>query len=191
MAIVSRPPSRRPNPGPKWTAKAIAWALATDYGSPLNYRHQYLLIPNSNTFLGWESDLLATTPAGYLTEVEIKVSAGDWRADSAKVKWYRHPALPGGAEGRLVHQAWEKVKYFWYAAPLRLAKRWEAFGIPSWAGVYGLGDEGTMRIQVVRPAQPRPGHRRLTEQEHRQLARLGAVRIWGMEQQQRHNGGKA
>ena len=39
--------------------------------------------PNTHVF-GWESDLLAISPAGYLVEYEIKTSRGDFLADQRK-----------------------------------------------------------------------------------------------------------
>lgn len=170
MAVIYQDKSR--GPGPRWTADAISRALATDWGSPLQYRSQYLVVARLHSLMPWELDLAAVSHAGYLTEVEIKVSAGDWRQDADKNKW-RYAAHPAFARG------WQLVKHFWYAAPLALARRWTTFSLPPWAGVYGLDSRpGPHRIQVLRPAAARPGHRRLLISERAQLAGAAAKRIW-------------
>lgn len=163
----------------KWTAKAIAKALATDPASPHHFLTQFAVVPNvSWSFLAWEADLLVSSKAGFLTEVEIKISAGDWKADLKKDKWARHPSLMG--DGKVAHLDWEKVKYFWYAAPHHLAVRWKEFGIPEEAGVYGmrLWPDGRISHEVLKPALRRPGTRRLNDEEMKALARLGAIRYW-------------
>jgi hypothetical protein len=58
---------------------------------------------------GGEMDLAVLTKAGYLTEVEIKLTPRDWRDDQYKEKW-----LPKYAAARQV------VKYFCYAVPVEL-----------------------------------------------------------------------
>jgi hypothetical protein len=175
MAIVPA----RPAPLPKLTAARIAHGLATDPAAPYHYLTQFVVLPNVNgKTLPWESDLLAVSSAGYLTEVEIKISAGDWRADALKDKWKTYSLLPG--EAQQVNPAWAKVKYFWYAAPQDLAARFDNFDLPPWAGVYGMQQDHSGRVwhQVLRKAAARPGHRKLNDDELKYLAHVGAQRYW-------------
>ena len=62
------------------TAQDITMALANYY--PIA---RYTLATNCYA-IGWEADFLAMSKAGYLTEVEIKVSLSDFRADFTKPK---------------------------------------------------------------------------------------------------------
>lgn len=61
---------------------------------------------------GGRADLAVITKSGYLTEIEVKTSISDWKADSKKDKWRR--ARP-------------HVSRFFYAVPERLI----ADGIPA------------------------------------------------------------
>lgn len=80
------------------------------------------------------ADLLWVSEGMLATEVEIKVSRGDWRADLAKTKWGRLPR-------------W--VARFVYAVP-------EELGVPDWvpamAGVWSVGYDarGRLAVRVVR-----------------------------------------
>lgn len=166
----------------KWTSRDITRALVRD-GSPFHYRQNYVCVPNvSFGFLSWEADLLVCSKAGFLSEVEIKVSATDWKNDRLKDKW--KPARMGGPRS-----GWEYIKNFFYAAPLPLALRWQEFGIPEYAGVYGMKrtvpGTGIIWAERVRQAKPIPGHRRLTDAEMAKLARLAALRIWTMPEPQK------
>jgi hypothetical protein len=175
MAVVTRKPAR---PRPRhWRGDEISRILATHWDSPLNWGKQRVVVPRVNTLLPWEADLLAISYAGYLTEVEVKVSAADWWVDAKKQKWRRYDEP---ADSSVFGEGWAKVKHFWYAAPLNLAKRWPEFKLPDFAGVYGVEDLGDdkLKVHVVRPATARPGHRRLQVDEQLQLARCGCIRIW-------------
>ena len=67
--------------------------------------------------MAWESDMLVVSKAGYMTEVEVKTSWSDWKADAAKDKW-----------GKLdLDRYWNLVKRFTYAVPGEL---YEKHGIP-------------------------------------------------------------
>jgi hypothetical protein len=175
MAVVSKKPACAR--ARRWTGDQVARILATHWDSPLNWGKQRVVVPRVNTLLPWEADLLAISHTGYLTEIEVKVSAADWWVDAKKQKWRRYAEPPVGS---VFGAGWAKVKYFWYAAPIELAQRWAEFGLPDFAGVYGIEDLGDdkMRIHVVRPATARSGHRRLQADEQLQLARCGCIRIW-------------
>ena len=80
---LARDTARR---APDWNAGRIQRALVRH----LNW-FQNLLIPEFELD-GSRADLLQVTRAGYATEYEIKISAGDWRRDQHKGKF--DPARP-------------------------------------------------------------------------------------------------
>lgn len=147
-------------------AKQIQWLLAKRGSSPVFCRRMLAVVPNvSWSMLPWEADLLALKPSGYLTEIEIKVSMSDWKADHLKAKWRtRHP------EAQL-------IKHFYYAAPDKLAERHQEIQLEPSMGVIAVSESG---IRVLRHADARTGHRKLTEKEQSRLLRLAAIKAWGL-----------
>jgi hypothetical protein len=160
-----------------WTARKITEHLV-NFGGPFEYRRQFVAVPNVAQFFYWEADLLVCSKAGFLTEVEVKISAADWKNDRLKDKW--KPNVYGERKS-----GWSKLKNFYYAAPLELAERWKEFGIPGFAGVYGIHRteprgryEGQVYCRLVRPAEVIPDHRKVTDEERLELARLASMRAW-------------
>ena len=159
-----------------WHELRVTRALV-ERGGVFDYGKQFVCVPNVTTFSAWEADLLVASKAGYLTEVEVKISKADWRADKGKTSKFNRLGQPGG-----------RTKFFYYAAPAELARQWEEIGIPAWAGVIAVeARKAESRAQgydhfstVIRPACPRPEHRKLTDKEMANLARLGALRIWDL-----------
>jgi len=146
-------------------AREIQRALALRYGSPFFARRQLAVLPNvSWAFLDWEADLLVMTKTGYLTEVEIKVSLQDWKADFEKRKWKQF-------------QNRSPIKYFYYAAPQGLAERYSELQLPPGAGVILVPPEGSP--VKLRRAEARPVAALTFEQQHR-LLRLAAIKAWGL-----------
>jgi hypothetical protein len=93
--------------------------------------------------------MLVVSKAGYCTEVEIKTSWSDWRADAAKDKW-----------GKLnLDRYWGWVKRFTYAVPADL---YDKHGLPDNLqpdhGVLVLTPKkyGPLRVKVVREAKSNP-----------------------------------
>jgi len=93
----------------------------------------------------WESDMLVVSKAGYCTEIEVKTSFSDWKADALKEKW-----------GKLnLGRYWDWVKRFTYAVPADL---YDKHGLPDNLqpehGVLVLTPRkyGALRVQEVRPA---------------------------------------
>lgn len=147
------------------TAGTIAWLLATRRSSPFHARANLAVVPNvSWGLLPWEADLLALTRARYLSEIEIKVSLSDWKADPFKSKW------------RAGFKQWDMIKSFWYAAPPKLAERHaEIEGLRPGYGVIAVADND---IRVVKSPEPNRSARKLTDAETLQLCRLGAIKAW-------------
>lgn len=145
-------------------AKTIAWYLAVRQRSPFHARKHIAVVPNvSWGLLPWEADLIVCSKAGYLTEVEIKISMSDWKADLLKAK----------------HRAsWPElamIKRFYYAAPPELASRYDELALDSKIGVIAVAESG---ITVLREARDRPGFRKLTEKEIMKILRLAAIKAW-------------
>lgn len=126
-------------------------------GRHINWR-QGLLVPEAvvdctartSTYYGYgkryQADLMWVTRDQYATEIEVKVSRSDWRADNAKDKW---AILPG----------W--VSRFVYAVP-------EALGMPDFvrpgAGIWHIVEcpHWGVKVKVVR-APKRIGKERVPD----------------------------
>lgn len=87
--------------------------------------------PNTQLF-DWESDLLVVSKSGYLTEVEVKNSLADWRADLQKQKF---------TDLRRKLDFERYIKRFYYAIPDVLYQRYLAdpFPIVPTAGIIVAG----------------------------------------------------
>ena len=109
-----------------------------------------------------ECDLLSLSRSGYATEVEIKVSVSDLRADQHK----RHK-----------HDD-DRIRYLYFALPLRMENC--AVVVPERAGVILVSRFG--RCVVRRRAKPNPDAHKWTDEDRLQLARLGTLRIWGLKE---------
>ena len=135
-----------------------------------------LIVPNvSWGMFGHEVDLCVLSPAGYATEVEIKVD----RSDLIKDKEKRHG-----------HRS-EIIKYLYFAIPEHLKKDVEH--IPERAGILtvkwnapwdnriygGRYAEGWWSCKKVREPKIQARHK-WTDQQRLDLLRLGAMRIWGL-----------
>jgi hypothetical protein len=135
-----------------------------------------LIVPNvSWGMFSHEVDLCVLSPAGYATEVEIKVS----RSDLIKDKEKRH-----GHDGIM-------IKHLYFAIPEHLEKDIEH--IPERAGVlvvkwnepwkmYGSrAIEGYWSCKKKRDAKLQY-KRKWTDYERNNLLRLGAMRIWRLKE---------
>ena len=127
-----------------------------------NYRMN-LIIPNVYWGLGlsYEVDLLIVSPSGYATEVEIKVSKSDIKADLSK----RH-----------THNS-KLIKRFYFAVPESLA---DCEYLPKDAGLVTVTDFGVCKI--LRPPRVNKEARRLSEGQLHILRGLAAMRIWDLKE---------
>ena len=140
-------------------ASGIEMAMVKHYDWSKN-----LIVPNVYWEFDHELDLCVVSKAGYITEIEIKVSLSDLKKDREKTH------LHYDKKGR--------IKYLYFAIPAKLAKHIEH--IPDNAGVYVVTTKG----RVVKIADPKPwlNARKLTDKEQYQVARLGAIRIWNLKE---------
>ncbi len=119
-----------------------------------------LPIPNvSWAFLHYEADLLILTKAGYLYEVEIKVSRADLKKDLLKIHGHNY----------------HKISRLYFAIPAALLEHKNL--IPSYAGILVCYEDGICLEE--RAAEKRNGYK-LNEKEITQLYRLGALKIWNV-----------
>lgn len=115
--------------------------------------------PNVGLF-DWESDLLVVTVSGYMTEVEVKHSLADWRADVKKPKFV-NPQFSA------------RVKRFYYAVPTDVYEKYLAdpFELPGKAGILVYGHSEFARFSEVRACTPRPSTTPITGPERKRLHR--------------------
>ena len=133
-----------------------------------------LIVPNVSWgfFYSHEADIVVLTKAGYLYEVELKVSRSDMKADLKK----RHR----GDEDSF-RQQWEnkKLKYLYYAFPndlLNLALEI----LPLHVGLLSVTQgQNHHRAIVTEARKPKVlNNYKLTADEKYQLARLGCIKVW-------------
>ena len=151
----------------KWTADEVAQSIATHV---FPWR-RYIVVPNvSWGLLPHEADLVACSDAGYLTEVEIKVSKGDFLAD--REKW-KHKLSA-------VHGQHELICSFYYAMPSAVWNKCKPEDLPEGAGLILVGgyDDLDRGARVAQKPTDNPRARKLRPDEREQLMRLGCMRYW-------------
>ena len=123
-----------------------------------------LIVPNVSwgmRRLNHECDLLIITKNNYAYEVEIKVDKYDLIKD--KLKPHHHKST--------------LLRKLWFAIPYYLID--QLHHIPADAGILCVGIYPQLRIVKLRDAAVL-GDYKITEQERCDVARLGALRIWGL-----------
>lgn len=157
----------------KWTEERVATAIARTL---FDWRKN-VVVPNLSwgLGLGWEIDLGVLSDAGWLTEVEIKVSLADFKKDAEK---YRHrlEASPGFES---------KVRRKFFAMPHEINQKRYGDGlrgtypIPEGYGLIVLsGSANGDRAAIVDEAKINPNARKLRPDEQRDMLRLGYIRFW-------------
>lgn len=139
----------------------------------LNYRTN-LIVPNvSWGMFSHECDLVRLTPAGYCSEIEIKISLSDLKKDKEK----RHQHMDGGAYGYGAN----KIKYLYFAIPEYLEKHIEH--IPERSGILIVFEDrgGVIRTKETRAPQKQSDYK-FSEKERIKLLSLMAMRIWRLKQ---------
>jgi len=131
----------------------------TDYFGP----RQNLIVPNVSWGIGiHECDLLILTRSDFAYEVEIKVSKTDLIRDAHK--HHQH------------HDYANRIRQMWFAVPEKL---YPVVGlIPFTSGV--LIVRGNGKVWEDRAAVVNTTARKFTDEDRYKVARLGALRIWGL-----------
>ncbi len=134
-----------------------------------------LIVPN--VYWGFsadmhECDLLIVSKAGYVTEVEIKISRSDLRADANKSHGHRNA----------------RIKYLYFAVPEKLEAAALEFA-PERAGIITVKpalssmdprNDGGPRCKRIRAPSAIRQVSPMTASERYKVARLGALRIWNL-----------
>lgn len=141
-------------------------------------------------FRGTEADILSVSTAGYVTEIEVKVSVEDFRrefsGDSAtkahKHRWLLARSQQEKGFARVTPTprecVLEALKEWWIAVPAELLPRLEMNLLPPYAGLIAVPDDLRRRPYAVRPAAKfkcAVPHPKLVAQE---FTRLAAWRYW-------------
>jgi hypothetical protein len=137
--------ARHFNPRVNFIVPNVFWGL--------NFRH--------------ELDLLIVRPSLWATEIEIKVTFSDLKAD--KKKAHCHGS--------------EKIRELYFAVPEKLrVKALEL--IPENAGLLVVLDESKFgsRVEVVKLAKVNKFARRFTPVEIKKLGELAAMRLWSLKE---------
>ena len=142
----------------KLHAGNIELALARFFNPRIN-----IIVPNVSWGLGfnYECDLLVVTKAGYATEIEIKVTRSDIKADFSK----RH-----------THGS-KKIRRFFYAVPDYLSN---CDLLPTDCGLISIDEN--LRCRTLRPPKLNKMARALTDKEINKLLHLGCMRIWSLKE---------
>ncbi len=167
------------------------------------YRYERDLVIPRCWLTGWEADLLVIRKSGWAEEVEIKVSAADFRAEwlakadkhedlllggcrrvgyttrRGEARPFRGSTLPPEAErivrGRLVYvrEGPVLVRRFFFAMPASLAERLLP-EVPPHCGVLSVG----ANVTELRPAPVLKTARKLTDAEQMRVMRSAYTRFW-------------
>lgn len=136
---------------------------------------------------GGRADLIVISRAGYVTEVEIKVSRYDWEQDRTKRKWLTEPDLAQ----RVVYGSRDDISRFFYAVPetiVGFVPEW----IPEGVGVLMIRrrKSGGDSVVQVRPAARRKGAKKLNEQEWERIQTNCYMRYWRIKMEQIRRSGQ-
>lgn len=154
------------NKRPKIHAGDIELALAHRY----KWR-QNLIVPNVYYGLNfrYELDLMIVTPSGWATEIEIKVSVADLKADRKKT--HNHYS--------------NRIKYLYFAVPEDLrAPALEL--IPERAGLFIVRPDLELyeyrKTEIIKSPITNKLARKITTSERIKLNELATMRIWSLKE---------
>ena len=138
----------------------------------LAYRYKWrqnLIVPNVYYGLDfrYELDLMIVTPAGWATEVEIKISLSDLKADQKKT--HNHHS--------------NRIKYLYFAVPEKLqAQALEL--IPERAGLFIVRPDLQLydyrKTEIAKSPTTNKSARKITTAERIKLNELATMRIWSL-----------
>jgi hypothetical protein len=126
---------------------------------------QNIIVPNIGNGLNiHECDLLIIRKSGYATEIEIKTSVQDIKADLKKS--HKHQS--------------NKIREFYFAIPKELEHAIEF--IPKHAGIITIEKHSAQQltINMLRGAKLNTEARKLTSEEICKVGHLAAMRIWNL-----------
>jgi hypothetical protein len=131
--------------------------------------HINMIVPNVSYGLHiHEVDLLVVKPSRWASEIEIKISVADLRADLKKPHGHRS----------------NKIKFLYFAVPEEIKEKALEL-IPERAGLYVLIHDKArdyIYVELVKVAQPNKTARKLTMDELIHLGSLATMRIWTLKE---------
>lgn len=117
--------------------------------------------------LNHEADMIIMSKSGYVTEIEIKRSLSDFKADFRK----KHDH-----SDKLVSQLYYAVPACIYEKCMELLK-----GNKREAGILTYNEKGSVSYAITAPTL-HSNRRKLFLEEQFQLARLGSMRAWALKE---------
>ena len=123
-----------------------------------------VIVPNvSHGMFRYEMDLCMLNMVGmYASEVEIKISKSDLKADAKKP--HHHDCV--------------SIKYLWFAMPEKL-KGCEEY-VPEHAGILFVSSKGA--VSVARKPVSNKSAQKWDYKKAFRLARLGTLRVWNLKE---------
>jgi hypothetical protein len=164
------------------TSREIVNSLCAHHWEPTTH----LLVPNACSLCGWEQDLVVIHKSGFMEEVEVKISASDYRrefSDRSFDKFRKHSIFRGELEPG--HGS-SRVRRFWFAMPAELAEKL-AGEIPEYAGLLSV-KRAAVRSQCVTIVKKAPilrGSRKLEPEEQIAVLRLAHLRYWDVRRKEK------
>lgn len=147
---------------------------AGDIELALAYRYKWrqnLIVPNVYYGLHFphELDLMVVTPSGWATEIEIKVSISDLKADQKKSHGHRS----------------NRIKYLYFAVPEALQVPALEL-IPERAGLFIVRPDLELyeyrKTEIVKSPTTNKCARKVTTDERIKLNELATMRIWSLKE---------
>lgn len=133
-------------------------AVARFYGV-----RRYTILPNAYWGLDfrYELDLLVVSGAGYMYEIEIKVSRGDIRAD--KKKRWQHDS--------------PRIRELWFAVPEKLAE-YACEEVMPRAGIMSVSPKGG--VTKIRKCEINKMAPKISERHRLKIGSLSNMRMWDL-----------
>ena len=130
-------------------------------------KNRHSILPNVSMY-GWEADLVCMTKAGYLHEIEIKVSRSDFKADFKKRK---HLYL-----SKQLNITTDRIpNYFWYACPWGLIMPEE---VPAYAGLIWINPRSYVHGNEEVWKAPRIHKSKVSDKRKEELFNVCYWRMW-------------
>lgn len=145
----------------KYTYTQVELAIVEHFDKEKN-----LIIPNCfmdyKAKISHECDILLINTTGYATEVEIKMSVSDFKADFKKK--HKHDD--------------ERLKYLYYAVPHYIKDKCLEL-VPEYGGLMSISKNkrGKFIIEIIKNA-PKKTCRKFTLEEKYRFARLCSLKYW-------------
>lgn len=166
----------------KWTEHNISRAIAFQF-----FKRSTVIVPRCH-WAGSEADLLVVHKDLRLTDIEIKISRADLKADYGKDKWIDNPIRYWSRRNTpvatpLVKRQWPaKVWKHYYALPSEIWDDSLFTHLPPASGVLLLRKDGRydngIAIWPKRHARPNRDAKPISAADAIDIARLANLRMW-------------